>query len=887
MSEEPGLIEERLAELDTDAPLGESSVPRSRGPISEEASEVHSINFADEMVYEQLTVSKYRSIRAVFREYLTNAIGACLDARDHLDESYSPTIHIAYHPHENLVVIEDNGIGVSREKLDEMLNPGHSANRDRPDRPGKYGIGRLAGAVATGSDGGYVMDTTSRVTGETITGVWTGLDFAEYDDMDSSLGEDQYGTRFELPLAEDTEVQDHLENLAPYSRIPVLYTEHDPDGSKAHSEEYGGTRYTMDTDPTKSVVFENDYLRAVAGKNGLCGINDLKEKVVVLDAPIKSEASVSIPFPFNYWGLLLKEESARIVSGPNEGLVRVSNSEYDGMDDERREQYIPVRDCSPDDIHIPTPVGDRDRLHENPEFFEWLRARLIEAIVQKIRQGAEHYLSNAGTELQPHDADEFAYLGHQISRTLSMRDHKRDNYRDNLSVLVSHLGKKYPDSRVEDLKTLLYRTIEYCPPDGGDPAVAQSREDCGLWRAFYERGPDGDVFMAVSPNIRKARVIWQDSREHALIRIRSADRYEKYEQYGFRKLKTITDDLDEFDCSQSAKAAFQKPDSTDQTYENPNAGKKASERQLSVHWHERLIAQDTYEMSKWSHSTKSVLTGDLYEALENGESSLTTIGDEGEPLSTPDEIVLFPPSTDRNLSDYRRLVGIRGTWVANCAKMTADYLCELPHVRTIDDVLTEAATSTVTTPEGTFTLRELRDHDPYDIYLFHLVDESIIDAFRTIELPLIDTAKEAVVEKGPRIHSDIRDFYSDDPNHPEIAYIPVLIEEIEMLHTLFPTFDLDRIALITDGSKIRFPDVLRGGTSRSNRIYASYRLQEWEGSDIYNQMTGNNCPSLSNGGYEIIEILASYANQGYPPDLDELPFSPFDPETAAESGGSQ
>lgn len=896
MSEEqPGLIDEPVSEIESDVPLGKSSVPRSRGPIGEQASEVHQMSFSDEVTFEQLTVSKYRSVRAVFREYLTNAIGTCLKARDYLDGSYSPTIHVAHYPHKNLVVIEDNGMGVSREKLDEMLNPGQSENRYRPDRPGKFGIGRLSGAVATGADGGYVMDTTSRLTGETITGIWSGLDFAEYDDMESSFGEDQYGTRFKIPFKEDVDVQEHLSKLASYSRIPVLYTEHNSDGTESYSDEYGGTRYTMDANPKKSAVFENDYLRAVVGESGSCGANDLSEKVVVLDTPIKSESSVKIHFPFDYWGLLLKEENARIVSGPNKGLIRISNAEYDSMDAEHREEYIPERDCSDDDIHLPTPVGDRDRLHENSEFFEWLTARLVEATVRKIREGVEHFLSTTDTTAKMLDYDAFIYLGNHVSKTFANRHRgyrrHRTNYARNrksgvLNALITYFGGQYPDSRFEDLKILLYRTIEYCPPNAGNPAVARSREKSGLWRAFHERGPDGDVFMAVSPNRRKSRVLWEDSRKHALIRISEAKKYEKYEQYGFRKLKTITEDLSEFDCSQEAKDAFKKPDSTD-IYENPNAGKQAEERQLSVHWHTRESSNPRVT-SDWEHHTESVMVSDLYDAFENGYSSLSSVDDDNTvALETPNEIVLFPPSTDYNLSDYRKSVGVHGTWVANCAKMTADYLSALPQVRIIDDVLTEAASYPITTPEGVFTLPEIQEHEPYEVYLFHILDERVIDSFRATSLSLIDSAKEAVRKNGPNPREDIRDFYGDGPDHPEVAYIPVLPEEIRILHTLFPTFDTERIGVIGDGSQITLPDVLCRSTSQAKKVYASYRLEEWEGSSVYTKMTGSNCPSLSRGGIEIIEMLASYADEGYPPDLDELPFAPFDPESVGEFRGQQ
>lgn len=877
----PGLIDNDSAEPSPRAPLGESATPSEGGPVIEQATKTHRMKLEEEVLYDQLTVSKYSSIRAVFREFMTNGIATCLRARKHLGDSYSPTVHIAYYPGEQQVVIVDNGMGISRDELDDMLHPGRSPNRHNPKQPGKYGIGRLSAAVATGADGGYNMESRSRRTDETIKGVWRGLDFGEYDDMESRLGEDQYGTRFQIPLKEDVDVQRHIDRIAPYARIPVLYTEHNADGTEAFTEEYGGTRYTMDNDPTRSVVFENEYLRLVVGERNSLGADAINERVVVLDAPVDSEIDLSFRFRYDSWALLLKEESERIVAGPNRGLIRVSNTEYERMDADERDQYIPERECSSEDIYLPTPVGDRDRLHENPEFEDWLQKRALEAYAQKLKHASDTFYAAPEVTPELFMDDDLAFFGYMVDARHKYRESKHVPNHKYGSYYIEARGADEPDERVEKFKDLIFTSVDYCPP-GTDPNRKRSWEKVGIWRIFHECGPYADVFMAIKAHQKKVRVIREDSRDHVLVHIPRARYYEKYAEYGFRKLKNIDEHLDEFDCSQELKDALLTDDSTS-AYENPNSGKDAPDRQLTVYWNYYSTAS---RGDDWERKQATFIASDLRDALESDANTMLTADAPDDPenehdweAKAPDGLVLFPPSTDRNLTDHLPMLPADETAVANCAQMTADYLSDLPGVRLVDDVFADAQSVPLTTPEGTFSFADLRDHDEYEVYLFHIISEVAADTFRAHHLPVIDMAKKRLIKKLTKKRSyGIQQHFGDGPEHPEVAYVPVLESELRQLYPLLDQLDTNRVGTFRDEGRLDLPVGYNKPTSTCRKTYAEYRLQPWEDTGIFNRYVEHGRgPGLASGGYELIEMLASFADQGYEPTLDSLPFDPFDP----------
>lgn len=80
-------------------------------------------------------------------------------------------------------------------------------------------MGFLALYKLVGTDGGFMMHTRSRETGEDIKGFWKPGGFEEYDDV-SDILEGEYGTAIKIETEYD-ELNKAVEKHSEWSRVPI------------------------------------------------------------------------------------------------------------------------------------------------------------------------------------------------------------------------------------------------------------------------------------------------------------------------------------------------------------------------------------------------------------------------------------------------------------------------------------------------------------------------------------------------------------------------------------------------------------------------------------------------------------------------------------------
>jgi hypothetical protein len=121
--------------------------------------------------------------------------------------------------------------------------------------------------------------------------------------------------------------------------------------------------------------------------------------VVVSDEDYASIESGDVHVPPNDYlpksDLLSSDEpgEARVIFGPNQGRVIVSEDEWERMDAGRAEKYVPECelesydvDSGEGDLRLPEPTSDRDRLQEHAVFWQYMGQQFGEQFNEKVEE---------------------------------------------------------------------------------------------------------------------------------------------------------------------------------------------------------------------------------------------------------------------------------------------------------------------------------------------------------------------------------------------------------------------------------------------------------------------------------------------------------------------
>ena len=340
------MSDEDLPEIQTGTKAVEPTDLEAAGeghPLGQEASELTG-NL--QVLIRDYAEGQYSSWEETIREYIANAETACIRVQQRIDEgknviapdNYEPVIEITWNRKEQKLIIRDNGIGMSSHEFDNGYgHVGASVSRDTGDRLGQFGVGALSFVQIVGIDDHILIKTHSRITDE---------DYAAYFSLGGptplmgGLGEDSYGTEFEMTPKEDygTDMRDAVEKYSEYCSVPVRYEEYDENGEHAFDEDYGDKRLIDDLSENRvAIEYEKEgYFRAVCAP-------ECEGKTLLVSMPIdrndggRGSSKHNAPFTFD---VRLLDETGRVVKGPNEGLIPCGRREYEKMLMKARDPYI-------------------------------------------------------------------------------------------------------------------------------------------------------------------------------------------------------------------------------------------------------------------------------------------------------------------------------------------------------------------------------------------------------------------------------------------------------------------------------------------------------------------------------------------------------------------
>jgi len=295
----------------------------------------------------------YESWRATVREYLANAETACLRAQEYaetgstaivdegemtISDSYQPKIEVIWNKQEDKLTIQDNGIGMSADVVDQVFRQiGRTTGRDEGGVSGNFGQGVLSFVKLVGLDNAMIMTSHSRLNGDNASYYVT---LAGVEPIMGSLPDDQYGTKFQMTPNDDYPIREAIEQYAEWMRVPVRYEEIGADGSIVFQEDYG--------DKALYEAYEDNRICLGARQQGAFeayASPDSDGRTLLLSMDIDRNdgqyepGQHEAPFPFD---VRLLDESGKVIasSNGNEGLMPTPRSEYEGMLKEARDPYI-------------------------------------------------------------------------------------------------------------------------------------------------------------------------------------------------------------------------------------------------------------------------------------------------------------------------------------------------------------------------------------------------------------------------------------------------------------------------------------------------------------------------------------------------------------------
>lgn len=636
------------------------------GSITDEENVIE-FEFEPEAVFKRLADDVYESAEAGIREPLMNSITAVRRAfGNNLDEG---VIRFTVKRGEQTTIrIRDNGIGITKGVLNEILTVvGRSSVRDDGNLTGQYGMGFLASYKLVGPDGGFMMTTNPR---ESEEGPYSGLfkpgTFEPNTEghLPQMLDEDEYGTVFEFHTKRGIGADDifrWVKKHARWSPVPVIYQELDENGNEIMNEDFHTSELSDRYDDAPYVSFENEFFEIAASP-------EATGETVLISSPMEIKnvdvASMNLPWQTD---IRLKYENGVVIDGEHRGLAPVNKSEYESMDEKRKERYIPKSRLHSTEITLPSPIGTREMLERNDDFLEYANEKIIEKFRNVLSDAVEEFnpSNQKVTSLGDKKRNALFYFSQlfQNSEYIKFLDRmprsKRggDSRRDKISSKLNHILSKDLDSSDEIVKfiDIMGRKVSVFK-DG-------NKERMYIHNAIETDANVQQTYMCVSRGTWKYDALMKSDYNGRVVSVRKSDMYEPLsEQFGWTPLKNITVD--------SAQSKLGLSESEIEEIRGKTA---------------ESVEDEMVKVYEGRNSTK-------YAAKEIKENFSLASG----------VLVLFPRGYDKNLTDNKWLSG-NGVAIASCTKKVKEYLIDNEYVMTYEDYINWSLQTVVDTENGTMS----------------------------------------------------------------------------------------------------------------------------------------------------------------------------------------
>lgn len=658
--------------------------------VTDDKSNVVEFDFEAGAVFKRLADDIYETPEAGIREPLTNSITTVRRAKQNQSEG---VIEITVQDGEQVrLQIRDTGEGISKSKLEEVLTVvGRSDARDDGDLSGMYGMGFLASYKLVGMNGGFLMCTNPRdPEREAYRGVFKPGVFEYSDDQEElRLSGDNYGTLFEYYVKDSISVDDireWVEKHSKWSQVPVIYRELDKNGDVRMNEDYHSDNLTDNYGNMPSIHIENDYYEVATSPNA-------DNNIILISSPVKMRGKNTLRrnLPWSV-DIRLKYENGVVFKGPNEGLVPVEKSQYESMDEERKDMYIPKENLKPDDMCLPEPTGTREKLRKNKSFLNHLNSQLMDQYLELAQNALDEF---DPTEESLESIDKMSK--HIILRVFKDFDSK-DEY--SKSKIKNTLSNSYGyDNPTEELVEFI-QTMTTSLKVLSEPKTYKKRYP--KTPVYKLNSMDNKVFMTISGTSWKARAVEKSGNN--LVKVSDADSYDPYEKHlDWNPTKEINKS-DGYEMLDMEESEFEEIYST-----NTSTAENIDEKTLTVH----------YRSGGRANKKKKV-------------SELESLYDSGSYYG--DLLILFPRGSGENVSDHYNLAD-KEACVASSGKKVADRLEQAENIVRYEDYGEWVTQNKVYTNYGERSIDRMLNNDKNTVFYVRdhkqnhvITDKNILDS---------------------------------------------------------------------------------------------------------------------------------------------------------------
>lgn len=628
---------------------------------------------------------------------------------------YDPTIVWDVYRDEQKIITEDNGIGMTPYEFDKAFNTiFNSGSGVDGETGGMFGVGSESSALVHGNDGGAEVATRSRRPTEDGEG-YDGFRAYSYlggaNALPGEVEEGFMGTRFNIPVQESFDLynlQGWIEDYADKLRVPLLYREHNA-GSTPVEEEYEATKFTEDYGNPPITIERPGEFSVVAGPDVIdTGYNADDEDTFLVSMSIDRNTKASVN---TFWNVVIQihNEQGLIVSGPNRGRYRKD-----------------VDDLHEDDIVLPEPTGDRDRLQKDSKskrFFNYIQMVVTERELEEVGDTAkEMQEASHPAEVIRDDSSSWKMFKKMVSY------HGSHRVTDTGGAFRSFVNDRdeFPDYDKSTIRQIygLFKKVEHAPFSGyGIQTKKSSRKKRTLGKILSSTD-SSKVYMAASTggNFKDRYKVAQNTHPNGtVIVISSASKYEKYKRnFGFNVLKNVP--------------VRHAPDNETHGYDVPDAVHQDNQRKTSSRTKADKVADRDLKLRTSSDNSSIDLRlsiGDAKERLENGGR-----------FGNKNKLVLFPRRSEHNISDNYHLAKYAA--IASVSSTEYDELAHYDEVLTYEEFTEWSENTLIATEDGAMTPEELIEDD------------------RLVVLTYRPNSDHDVVQLLGDEFSQLREYYSND-----------------------------------------------------------------------------------------------------------------------------
>lgn len=639
---------------------------------------------------------------------------------------YVPTITWDVFRDERKMITEDNGIGMTpKEFWKAFKSPFSSGSGVDAETGGNFGIGSNSIEKVHGAEGGAEILTKTPRPGD-----WEGYNAYSYRGgataVDGPVPDDFYGTRFEVPIQESFNLsgsQESIEKYADKLRIPILYREHDA-GSTAVEEEYEATKFTEDFDDAPITVERPGEFTIVSGPN-VCPKTSYHEPdnpdTYLISMQIERNTSGYVDTMYDVV-VQIHDEQGRIVMGPHRGMYSDGNYVYPTAQKKKR-----VDELDDDDVPMPQPTGDRDRLKKNEtntSFFEYVEDIITEKEMDRISEivhdmkEADHPVDVIRDEPGVWDLFDSTISKHGYRAKSSL-----DRFKDFIESWDSF--PDLDDSRIKQMYEL-FTSVSVCTKGPSRSSKKKYRVNQRIGYIYANRNPD-EIYMTVSTSGHfsdKFKVVENTHNSVDVVVISGSPKYDHYgDVFGWNILKDVPvtksneDNPHNFDVADSVHQEHTKTKSS-----TTSKADSIEERVLKIRNDSENTAIDV-----------RMTISDVKEKLEEKKF-----------ICSERVLVLFPRTDDRNISDHYDLAEYAA--IASVSKTEYEKLAGYERVMTYDEFIEWSESALIATEDGAMTPEELVRDDRMVILAY--------DDYQHSALPLLKDENSELVEY---YKEDIRD----------------------------------------------------------------------------------------------------------------------------------